>query len=234
MSETPLQLFVNLIQFDQSLLKIESSISVLNNQIQEAVHQKTQLQNQLEALKSRALLQRKKVDALELEMKHIDEKISRKKEQLDNVMGHREYLSLKAEIDNFKKQQHELEDSLISSWNDLENVQKELDNTILKVHEQLNLIQQEEHNKKVRIEELEKEFSLLAQQRAEKEKGIPEEWLEKYTAMRAKIADPVVPVVDKTCSGCAFLISDQDMLQLRHNKLVQCKSCFRLLYMTPH
>jgi predicted nucleic acid-binding Zn-ribbon protein len=231
MSEMPLQLFVNLIEFDQSLLKLESQISSLNKEIQVNNQKKVSLHNQLEALKTKVVNQRKIVDSQELEMKHIDEKISKKKEQIDNVNGHREYLSLKAEIDTMKKNQHDLEDALITAWNDLESLQKEFDAQSKKIDEQLNLLHQEELQKKAQSKELENELNILAQQRADKEKVIPAEWIEKYTVMRSRIADPVVPVVDKTCSGCAFVVSEQDMLQLRHRKLVQCKNCYRLLYM---
>lgn len=234
MSEMPLQLFVNLIEFDQSLLKLESQIASLNKEIQAHDTKKNSLISQLDVLKSKVTNQRKIVDSQELEMKHIDDKISKKKEQLDNVNGHREYLSLKAEIETLKKSQHDLEDALISAWNDLENGQKELDIQSKKIEEQLTVLQHEESEKKASIKKLENELSILAQQRADKEKVIPAEWLEKYTVMRARIPDPVVPVVDKTCSGCAFMVSEQDMLQLRHRKLVQCKNCYRLLYMiTP-
>ena len=54
---------------------------------------------------------------------------------------------------------------------------------------------------------------------------------EKYAVMRAKVTDPVVPVIDGSCSACFYKISPQDMQLLARRKLVQCKDCFRLLYL---
>lgn len=71
----------------------------------------------------------------------------------------------------------------------------------------------------------------MINERLHKEKGLPEEWLEKYAIMRARINDPVVPVFDGNCSACFYKISVQDMQFLKHRKLIQCKDCFRLLYL---
>lgn len=69
------------------------------------------------------------------------------------------------------------------------------------------------------------------QDRQSKEQAVPAEWLEKYATMRARVTDPVVPVINGDCSACFYQVSTQDMQQLRHRKLLQCKDCFRLLYL---
>lgn len=63
------------------------------------------------------------------------------------------------------------------------------------------------------------------------EKGVPEEWLERYAMMRSRVSDPVVPVKDGLCSACFHQILAQDMILLRRNKLLQCKECYRFLYL---
>lgn len=233
MSESPLQLFINLIEFDQSLIKIENKISALQEQLLSLSQQKQKLQKSLESLKNNVTSVRKEVDAQELEMKQLDERLARKKEQLENVTGHREYLSLKTEVDLIRKQQHDLEEGLIGIWNTLESAQKEYDTSISGTQEQIKTIDSNEQELQHQLAKLNDELALLTTQRAEKQHRIPEEWLEKYAAMRAKIPDPVVSAEGGSCGGCAFFISDQEMQQLRHHKLVQCKSCFRLLYLAP-
>ncbi|BDC34359.1 hypothetical protein Noda2021_03170 [Candidatus Dependentiae bacterium Noda2021] len=233
MSESPLQLFINLIEFDQSLIKIEKKISALQEQLATLSQQKNHHIKVLESLKNNVTATRKEVDAQELEMKQLDERIARKKEQLDNVTGHREYVSLKAEIDAIRQQQHDLEDRLISVWNAHESAQKEYEGSLSNSHDHIATIERQEHELHQQLTQLNNELSELSLQRDEKQNRIPEEWLEKYAVMRAKISDPVVSAEGAHCHGCAFFISDQEMQQLRHHKLVQCKSCFRLLYLPP-
>ncbi len=163
-------------------------------------------------------------------MKTLDLQETDKKNRLDRVANHKEYQSIKEEIDQLKKAQHALEDSLMAAWNHLETAKKEYeaagqtaDQKNKQLHEQI-----EANNQK--IAQIRTETNQLVQERAQKETGVPAEWLEKYAIMRAKVTNPVVPVYDGNCSACFYKISAQDMQFLRHRKLVQCKDCFRLLY----
>jgi predicted nucleic acid-binding Zn-ribbon protein len=48
--------------------------------------------------------------------------------------------------------------------------------------------------------------------------------------MRTRTADPVVPVLDGSCSACFHYLTEQDLLLIKKNKLMQCKGCYRFLY----
>ncbi|GAI90095.1 unnamed protein product, partial [marine sediment metagenome] len=41
----------------------------------------------------------------------------------------------------------------------------------------------------------------------------------------------VVPVQHDSCGACSYSIPQQDLLRMRRRAVVQCKGCFRLLYM---
>jgi predicted nucleic acid-binding Zn-ribbon protein len=64
----------------------------------------------------------------------------------------------------------------------------------------------------------------------EQAKTVPQEWLTKYQRMRAKVADPLVPVMNTSCSACFYSIPPQDLNRLKKNALLLCRSCYRLLY----
>ena len=66
-------------------------------------------------------------------------------------------------------------------------------------------------------------------------KGIPEEWLEKYSIMRTRVPNPIVSVKNGSCSACFHALTQQDMLNLQRRKLLQCRDCYRFLYIeSPH
>ena len=84
--------------------------------------------------------------------------------------------------------------------------------------------------KKSRIKELEKLLQSTQPERLTKEKQVPQEWMEKYSRMRNCVPNPVVPVVNGSCTACFYSIPHQDFLSVLDHHLIECKGCYRFLY----
>ena len=170
-------------------------------------------------------------DELELELKELEVKLKDVRRKLESVSNNREYQSLYSEMNLLNVRQDELEQSLIATWNSFETAQRACD-TIEKKHSQqvaaLNTHIQEIQEKKDAIMA---EIASMNALRSDKLVGVPEEWLEKYAAMRSRVADPMVPVQYESCSACFQTIIDQDMLRLKRCALLQCKGCYRFLFL---
>ncbi len=230
MNTYPFQIFIDLITFDQGIQVIEKDIQALKQKIAELNHQEQLLTESLEKAKQRVQASRKEVDTQELIMKESDQLVAEKQKQLDAITNHKEYKGLQTEIQHLQGQQHEHEELLMNVWNQLEAVQKEYDK------------QQEASNQKVealhitiqettkKITALQEELDKRNNERLAKEQNVPQEWLEKYSLMRARVANPVVPVDRGVCSACFYIVSEQDLIQLKRRQLLQCKECYRLLY----
>lgn len=231
MNETPFEQFIALVQVDQQINTLNASIASFENQNQENQRVIESHKKLLEQVKTKLHDVRKDVEAKELEMKILDQQEAEKKKRLEFVANHKEYQLIKAEVDLLKKGQHSLEDGLMHAWNQLELTKKEYDAAVKEFESQEKKIQDqiEEDNKK--ISDIKHQVDGLIKDRVEKEFVVPSEWLEKYAIMRAKVADPVVPVIDGSCSACFYKVSAQDMQFLKRRKLVQCKDCYRLLYL---
>jgi predicted nucleic acid-binding Zn-ribbon protein len=228
--EHPFQSFIDLITLDQEIVATEQSLLAIDNEIAALIAQEKTVHAELEAQKKKMLDARKAVDALELELKTLDGQEKQKKDRLDNVVDHKQYQSLKNEIDAIKNKQHLLEDRLMQDWNVLEVAQKEY-TLIEKDHpDKVAAIQQQISQKNDAIAELEKQLEHKIEQRPVKEQLVPSEWIEKYGMMRARVSDPVVSVQRGACSACFSTLTEQDLLLVRRRKMLQCKSCFRLLY----
>lgn len=231
MTQTPFEQFIALVEVDQKINALNTTISSHQKRI-EALRTELSVNKQVcEKAKNKFDQTRKEVDDKELEMKTLDQQESEKKARLNTVANHKEYQSIKAEIDLLKKKQHDLEEQLMGVWNQLENAKKELDSAN-------NLCQQQEEKIHQDIKQIEDEIAQLAAQRdlqlverQQKEPSVPDEWIQKYAIMRARVTDPVVPVVNESCSACFYKVSAQDLQELRRRKLVQCKDCYRLLYL---
>ena len=231
MSENPFSAFIDLITLDQKIPTLHDNITKAKESMQADTAQKNETIERFEQFKNHVKELRKMVDAQELEMKTFDQQEKAKKELLDQVGTPKEYQSLKKEIEHLKHLQHDGETDLLGIWNKLEVAQKELqeqqagfDGKIEEIHAHISESQ-------TKVDEQQKELVTLTKNRPSKEVGVPEEWLSKYTHMRMRVADPVVFVMRGGCSACFYTITDQELLHLKRRALVQCKGCFRLLYM---
>lgn len=227
----PFTLFLDLITLDQKIRNIYDEISTLKSGVSEHLEQKKIIVERFDRFKRQVVDLRREIDALDLEMKSLEEQERLKRAQFEQARNIKEYQPLKKEIDALKRVQNEAERKLLTMWNKLEVSQKELEVQTAaqeaKVHEHLDAICQ----KQDRIAILQGELAVLNSDRPAKEAYVPIEWLEKYTHMRMNIADPVVPVMNASCSACFYSIASQEVTRLKRRAVVQCKGCFRLLYM---
>jgi len=231
MNEVPLQSFIDLINFDQGIHTIQEKVEQIAHETELLQQEEACLTQQLKSVRQRTAELRKEVDIKERAMKELDQSEAEKKSKLELVGGYKEYQSIKAEISSLKQAQHDYEEVLIAAWNTAENAEKEYE-------EQKNLYDQQvkkiyeliEEKNKTKVE-LESQLQERSQQRLEKEKLVPAEWLEKYVIMRNHVHNPVVPVMNNSCSACFYLITEQDLNLLRRRKLLQCKDCYRFLYL---
>ncbi|MFI5332782.1 MAG: zinc ribbon domain-containing protein [Candidatus Babeliales bacterium] len=228
--ESPFNKFLDLIQLDQHIETINRDSKKIEQEMALITAQEYAATVQLNDAKQQVHDAQKKVDEYELEMKTLDAQEQEKKRRLEFVSNHKEYQSLKSEIDLLKKKQNELEDTLIHAWHLLEGAQKAYAVYEQTVHEQATQTRTQLQEKQHAHAELARKQHDQEQIRHEKEQGVPAEWLDKYRMMRARVTDPVVPVVRGACSACFYTVTEQDLVLLRRNKLMQCKDCYRFLY----
>jgi len=231
MTDFPLNSFIDLITFDQGLLSIEKAIEQNNKEVIDLKEEINVIAKEVHQSKSTVHDLRKQVDEHELVMKELDAQTKERKARLESASNPKEYSALRHEIESIKQKQHDYEETLLSAWKLLESAQQGLEaSSALHVQQSQELekkITEKEHDNK----QLQEQYKSLQHERPAKEKFIPQEWLDKYATMRSRVSDPVVPVNVDSCSACYYMISAPDMQALKRNKLVQCKDCYRFLYL---
>ncbi len=231
MNEHPFTAFIDLISLDQEIRTTHETIATLKNETDEFLAQKQELIDRLDQFKQHVHELKKKVHEHELAIKELDSKEKEKKSLMEQAQNAKLYQPLKKEIDQLKQAQHEAESDLMGIWNKLELSQKELKEQQASYNSKIEDLHTQISTKKDQIEALKKAVGEKTAQRPAKEAGVPTEWLDKYTHMRMRVADPVVPVMREGCSACFYTITNQEMIKLKRRALVQCKSCFRLLFL---
>jgi predicted nucleic acid-binding Zn-ribbon protein len=164
-------------------------------------------------------------------MKSFDQQEKDKKYCLDNLSDYKEYQAIKAEVESIQRMQIEQEKIVLDAWNQLENAQSDFKKKKQESVEQAEKLQQKLNEMQQKQKELSMDFYKLVEQRKVKEGLVPVEWLEKYEMMRSRVADPVVQVAQDSCGACWQMLTSQDLVRAKRGALIQCKKCFRLLYL---
>lgn len=231
MSEsTPFGLFIDLINFDKDIHVRELEIQKQKQAIVLQEEKKKQSADDLAQTRGALHDITKLVDEKELEMKSLEAQEAEKKKRMDHVTNQKEYKSMRHEIELIAAQQLAIENILLAAWNQFEHVKKEYEKKETAYHQIITDIDVQIHKHMQDIAILEQEVTDRQKVRAQKATHVPQEWYDKYMMMRARTADPVVPVLDGSCSACFHYLTEQDLLLIKKNKLMQCKGCYRFLY----
>lgn len=222
--------FIDLVKFDQRFHELNRKIRAAEKEVADITKKREQIAAEHEGFVYRAKQARKKVDEHELEMKSLQEAEKLEKERLDQVSNEKEYVAIKREIASLYAQQQDDEAQLVDAWNKLETSNNELEHHTPQFEEKEAQLASVFDEKSKELAQLRDEYQKQMEQRTIKEEGIPQEWLTKYNVMREQVVDPVVPVINKSCSACFYAIPPQDIVSLKKGKLVSCKDCYRLLY----
>lgn len=231
MARDPFQSFIDLIQFDQKIVAAKQERDELLATIDKIDQEISQMNNRINAALEINRSLKKIVDDKEHQMQVYDDQESTLKKKLETVAGTKEYNALTAELNQVKKQQHSLEDEILAAWQQLESSKRSYDQELKSLAESISNNEVAKTTKQEMADRLEQGIKRLEDERTQHVIGIPDEWLEKYSLMREKITDPVVPVEYGSCSACFHNIPEPTMMLLRKRALLQCKGCFRFLYL---
>lgn len=224
------QNFIDLVTFDQSLVKIECDIRKSQDLQDSLLADIGRLQEEFTDIKNTKQQARKAVDEKELYMKVLDSKESELKKKLASVSNQKEYKSLEKEtlVINADRMRHEQE--LLTLWNKLDSLEKSYELKHALHNEQIEELYAQVDKNKQDVTALQAQLDELIMHRGEKEKNVPEEWLVMYANMKGRVSNPVVPVINDSCDACFYSVTPRDLQTLRQSKLLQCRDCYRVLY----
>jgi len=223
--------FIALVKFDQETIAIKKKIDALEKETGALKANLATLNENLDTARQLVQTAQKEVQLQELRMQELDSKEKEKRKQLETTSSPKEYTGIKKEVEHLQHAQHAYESELVDSWNKLENAKAAFALVATEIETGSAAIQTEIAHKETELSALRAEFRQQEQLRQEKLKDIPEEWLTKYDVMHLRVSNPVVPVYNNCCSACFEEIPQVDLTQLARRKMMQCKGCFRLLYL---
>ncbi|KKP35731.1 MAG: hypothetical protein UR26_C0002G0031 [candidate division TM6 bacterium GW2011_GWF2_32_72] len=227
----PFHSFIKLVEFDRNFFHKQSLLEKTKMKLKEIIRGKDLLKLELEGAEKARHDARKFVDVKEREMLDLEEQLKHKKERVDLVSNQKEYRSIKNEVETIKRTQHDFESILVRAWENLDFVEKDFEKKKIDFEIKMQELDKQEEVIKQEIEMVHEELAGMEKQRNELVDAVPQEWIEKYVLMQSKVQNPVVPVENGCCTACFYQVLNQDMIALRHRKLLQCKDCYRFLYL---
>lgn len=231
MSKDPFGRFIELVEFDKCLIDAKNEVKKAKA-AKEALDSKMASLNQsLSEAKHKKEFAQKEVDSKELELKELDVVIKEKREKLKNISNQKEYNAIKKELESVQKSLLQAEATIVALWNKLENAKKEFVNQEQIINAQIEELGKEIAESNNLITNKSDVVADLQNKRTTKEEGVPAEWKEKYAVMHGQVKNPVTQVVSECCSACFYHVTNQDMIDLKHRKLMQCKGCYRFIYL---
>jgi predicted nucleic acid-binding Zn-ribbon protein len=220
------------------LVNFDSHVRILHHQIEDLSKEIAQCQQKIEAQQAgkRSALRdaveaKKHVDELELSLSELHTILQSKKKLLETLSDYKEFKSLKLEIEHIGSQLHEQESLVENAWKKLEAVSAETERRVKAAEESIVELEKLLQEKVNLFEQKKHELEEYQKNRAQKATGVPEQWLLKYNTMQARVQDPVVPIEQESCSSCFSYVTGNNLLQAKRGALVQCTSCYRLLFL---
>lgn len=193
---------------------------------------KGDIQKQVTDKEQQLLELKKKIRLGETQVKEIQEKVSRLETQQAAVKKMDEFNALTQELSTSSKEKHLIETKLSDLMDGLsteEELLLSLQASFKKTADEGDSIEKEIHESVTKINE---EGTLLLQEREGLIKSTSTEMFKIYERLIKNKRDRViVPIENRTCSGCHILLTPQhENLVRKGDRLVFCEHCSRLLY----
>jgi predicted nucleic acid-binding Zn-ribbon protein len=229
--EFPFVRFLELVQYDQQAVTLHQQKLTLEKELTQLSQQVALVEKELEVARRHHQATRREVETKEAEMQELGDAEKQIQYKLENLHSPKEYSPLKKELEHIREKQHNSEPILIKAWQVAETAEKDFVAYQAIYEEKVKNLDAQAAEKTQALRALDEQLREFDKGHAHKAEGLPQEWLEKYAMMKTRVPNPVVPVVDGNCSGCHFQIRPHDIAALRKRALVQCRECYRFLYM---
>lgn len=231
MAENPLKSFIALVNFDQEIRELQKNIERITKEIeQHSVHIR-KFQHEIEEKKQELLVVKKQLGDAELELKGTEMILEEKKGVLDRQGDYKTLQAGKKEIERLQNLQAEQETRVMDFFNRIDHLAKGFEKNSKDAAQEILTFEGHIQHKKKEIQEIETILVQKEHKRPELFSHMPPEWIIIYNDMREKVPDPVVPLSHESCSGCFSLLTAADIQEIKRNKLIPCKLCYRLIYL---
>jgi uncharacterized protein len=217
---------------DMKLLRLLRLKRERQKELEQLQSIKGDLSQQVDLRRSEVMETKKDIRLAEIQLEELKERLKKLEDQQGSVKRVEEFNALTQEMASVSREKHAVElrltemgDRQVGQEDALQTSEANLKSTI----DSSSAIEEEVHETVKRINE---EGLQLAQDRRKLQDQVPSEVLEIYERLFRNRQDRVVvPIENRTCSGCHIVVTAQhENLVRKGERLIFCEHCSRVHY----
>lgn len=230
--EKQLNLLIELQELDTVISQLVREKEAIPHQIQALEQKFLEEESALKAIKEDLEDLQKKRRSKERELDHQAEEMKRRQGRLLEVKTNKEYSAILHEIEGLKEKQSALEDEILAILDLIDQRSKEVKAQTEKLAQEREICQGQKKEWEKKLAEAEAQLAGLLEERQKKVSAMDPTWVETYIRIyEVRKGLAVVPVRDRSCSGCFVTLTPQACQEAKRNdRILTCSNCNRILY----
>jgi hypothetical protein len=227
------ELMIRLQAYDKKIIELEKVLEKVDDEIIVLEQNFLNEEKKLHELKELRLGKKKIYNMYDSDFESNNQRIEKYEQHLKKLASPKDYRALQREVDETKKLNDEIQESLLNLLEEIEAFDlsiKEKEASLVQL-KSLTDSQKQEVLKKAENETKEKEEFTAKKNEISKnlDPKIKEIY---YDTLKKSGGVAIVPVVNQVCNGCFLRIPPQILIEIKKaNELIYCPRCHRIVYL---